>query len=181
MKTFELIEAYDKYIQLLSDECSDLSSMAMVHGWQSTRHKDGNRLREEISLLKMKILTQSAPITHEPASSGQSAEDVLKGMYGNNTQYGYSFNSTIEAMRLHAAQVCADKDREIDARVEHWDKYYKSCLSMCSRLTDENKHLKSELDRLNESLTVIVRKNAELEKEVKEAYDKGVSVGRRDI
>lgn len=117
----------------------------------------------------------------EPGESGQSAEDVLKGMYGNNTQYGYSFNSTIEAMRLHAAQVCADKDREIDARVEHWDKYYKSCLSMCSRLTDENKHLKSELDRLNESLTVIVRKNAELEKEVKEAYDKGVSVGRRDI
>ena len=98
----------------------------------------------------------SERITPEPGESGQSAEDVLKGMYGNNTQYGYSFNSTIEAMRLHASQVCADKDREIDA------------LNWAARM-NRSDFLKaqSELDKANESLTVMLRENAELEKEVK--------------
>jgi hypothetical protein len=41
-------EAYDEYIQLLTDEISELAGMAAVHGWKSTRHEKGIELRKKI-------------------------------------------------------------------------------------------------------------------------------------
>ena len=81
----------------------------------------------------------------EPGESGQSAEDVESIFYklcdiarrdGASIEYLTKPNA-IEAMRLHASQVCADKEQEID--------------------------------RINESLTVMVNRNAELEKELEYA------------
>ncbi len=91
------------------------------------------------------FMVQSAQITPEPGESGQSAEDVESIFYklcdiarrdGASIEYLTKPNA-IEAMRLHASQVCADKEQEID--------------------------------RINESLTVMVNRNAELEKELEYA------------
>ena len=56
----ELIAALEKYNELLSDELSELVSLAAVHGWRSTRFEEGVRQRAEIEILKAKIA--SAPI-----------------------------------------------------------------------------------------------------------------------
>ena len=113
-------------------------------------------------LLVQQIVSER--ITPEPGESGQSAEDVESIFYklcdiarrdGASIEYLTKPNA-IEAMRLHASQVCADKDLEIEA------------LNWAARM-NRSDFLKaqSELDKANESLTVMLRENAELEKEVK--------------
>ena len=54
-------------------------------------------------------------------------------------------------MHTYASQVCADKEREIEKWREAGYNNHKN-----------TERLESEIDRLNESLTVMVRKNAEL-------------------
>ena len=44
----ELINAYEEYIKLLTDELDDLVGLAVSHGWKSHRYEEGKRLRELI-------------------------------------------------------------------------------------------------------------------------------------
>jgi len=48
----ELIEAYDKYIQLLIAELDETVSIARIHGWESSRFEVGKQAREDIDMLK---------------------------------------------------------------------------------------------------------------------------------
>jgi hypothetical protein len=48
----ELIEVYEKYINLLNEELNELVSVAYIHGWKSKRVEEGQRLRDEIDKVK---------------------------------------------------------------------------------------------------------------------------------
>ena len=50
-----LIEAQAKYIKLLEDELSEVSGLAWVHGWRSTKADAGEALRRRISSIKRAI------------------------------------------------------------------------------------------------------------------------------
>ena len=98
-------------------------------------------------------------VASDRTESGQSAEDVLKGLLNRGMyEFSYSANECLQAMHTYASQVCADKDAKIKFWVDGWNHL--------SRMYDQSQ---SELDRLNESLTVMLRKNAELEKELEYA------------
>lgn len=43
---------YDNYISLLSEEIESMSGIALVHGWKSTRIKQGEYYRKQIESLK---------------------------------------------------------------------------------------------------------------------------------
>lgn len=47
----KLVEKQQEYIKLLTDELSEVVSMAFVHGWRSNRFEAGKKLREEIASL----------------------------------------------------------------------------------------------------------------------------------
>ena len=108
--------------------------------------------------------------TPEQCESGQSAEDILKGIrWPDETPFVDMHQPTTDtilaAMRLHASQVCADKERE------NWKKIADDVINRAERLENgflraELTQVKSELDKANESLTVMLRKNAELENEL---------------
>lgn len=49
----DVIALKDEYIQLLTDELSDMAGMAYVHGWRSTRVEKGQELRDKISQFKL--------------------------------------------------------------------------------------------------------------------------------
>jgi hypothetical protein len=52
-KTVErLINAYEEYISLLTDELHELAELASVHGWNSSRYELGNEMRKKIINLK---------------------------------------------------------------------------------------------------------------------------------
>lgn len=148
------------------------------------------------------FMVQSAQITPKPGESRQSADEIeailvqCGAMYPSKEGHPFYrfikvkdgnvtlFNAISEAMRLHASQVCADKDREIAELTKQNNEgkeLLRRWLEHDTSTQAELASLQSELSAANESLTVMLRENAELEKEVKEAYDKGVSVGRRDI
>jgi len=98
-------------------------------------------------------------VASDRTESGQSAEDVLKGLLNRGMyEFSYSANECLQAMHTYASQVCADKDAKIKFWVDGWNHL--------SIMYDQSQ---SELDRLNESLTVMLRKNAELEKELEYA------------
>jgi len=98
-------------------------------------------------------------VASDRTESGQSAEDVLNGLLNRGMyEFSYSANECLQAMHTYASQVCADKEAKIKFWVDGWNHL--------SRMYDQSQ---SELDRLNESLTVMVRKNAELEKELEYA------------
>ncbi len=49
----KVIEAYDEYIKLLSDELEDTVEIAsIVHGWKSHRYEEGVKCRAKIQQLK---------------------------------------------------------------------------------------------------------------------------------
>ena len=50
----KLIEKLEEYINLLGKEINDTASIAIAHGWQSHRVEEGEKLREEIQILKGK-------------------------------------------------------------------------------------------------------------------------------
>ena len=50
--TKELQKLYKEYNQLLIDEIRDLAAIASLHGWKSSRAKEGKALREEIQELE---------------------------------------------------------------------------------------------------------------------------------
>jgi len=47
-----LVEALDKYIELLVEELNETVSMAATHGWKSSRAEEGERLRNRIAELR---------------------------------------------------------------------------------------------------------------------------------
>jgi len=51
----ELISAEEKYIELLVAELNEVVGMAPIHGWQSTRVKQGQTARNEIQNIKAKM------------------------------------------------------------------------------------------------------------------------------
>ena len=48
-RAFKMIEKQQEYIQLLTDELSDVVGMASIHGFRSNRVEQGEKLREELS------------------------------------------------------------------------------------------------------------------------------------
>jgi hypothetical protein len=51
----EIIEAQKEYIKILSDELNELTPLAYVRGWRTTRYEMGKAVREKISQLESKI------------------------------------------------------------------------------------------------------------------------------
>lgn len=54
----EVIDAYQEYINLLAAEINDLSSIAIFHGWKSTRHTAGEEARAKIATILAKHLEE---------------------------------------------------------------------------------------------------------------------------
>jgi hypothetical protein len=48
----DLIKALEEYIKLLAEELDVLTTMASIHGWKSTRAKQGEKLKHTIKLIK---------------------------------------------------------------------------------------------------------------------------------
>ena len=48
----KLIQAYEDYISLISEELQELASNMFVKGWSSTRVEKGEKMRELIKSLK---------------------------------------------------------------------------------------------------------------------------------
>lgn len=46
------LQVLNEYVSLLGDELNDTVGMASIHGWQSTRVKQGKDLRKKIETLK---------------------------------------------------------------------------------------------------------------------------------
>ena len=42
----------DEYLKIICEELNETTSIASVHGWKSTRYKEGMKLREEMNLLR---------------------------------------------------------------------------------------------------------------------------------
>lgn len=47
-----LVEALDKYIELLVEELNETVSIAATHGWKSSRAEEGERQRNRIAELR---------------------------------------------------------------------------------------------------------------------------------
>lgn len=51
----ELLETTTEYIDLLHEELAETAQIASVHGWKSSRHLQGVKIRVKIDELKRKI------------------------------------------------------------------------------------------------------------------------------
>ena len=123
--------------------------------------------------LVLSIKTPSAPITPEPGESGQSAsakdflsKQALSGKIEHEGVGQYSMTFDVDKLAsiltTYASHVCADKEREIE--------YTKTGASAIINMKQaEIEAYLRDIDRLNESLTVMVNMNAELEKELEYA------------
>ena len=108
-------------------------------------------------------------VASDRTESGQSADggiaimEILQPIHrhpfdaesGREMEIWYTHKDVWNAMTTYASQVCADKDAKIKFWVDGWNHL--------SRMYDQSQ---SELDRLNEYLTVMVRKNAELQDQI---------------
>ena len=122
-------------------------------------------------------------VASDRTESGQSADggiaimEILQPIHrhpfdaesGREMEIWYTHKDVWNAMTTYASQVCADRDARIteqaaELRFRH----------------DRIGELNFEIDRLNESLAVMVRKNAELEKEVVE-YKKSLIKLKSDL
>ena len=130
--------------------------------------------------LVLSINSPSAPITPEQdtikpyhehgnsvasdrTESGQSAEDVLKGLLNRGMyEFSYSANECLQAMHTYASQVCADKEADL----QDMTAMRESAMRTVKNLADRIEPLQNEIDRLNESMTVMLRRNAELEAQI---------------
>jgi len=106
----------------------------------------------------------------EPGESGQSAEEIIRPDCYHEDPLSpvlvITKEHALQAMTTYASQVCADKEREISLLKKELDRakeeIEKSHMDKIYSIHD----LKSELSAANESLTVLLRKNAELLKSV---------------
>jgi hypothetical protein len=51
----KLIDKYEEYLAALLEELNETTGIAYIHGWRSSRVEEGNRLREELGVLKDKL------------------------------------------------------------------------------------------------------------------------------
>jgi hypothetical protein len=56
----ELIKAYEEYIEILGSEIDELSPLAILHGWKSSKIKNGEMARNKIKMLKYQYLNKGA-------------------------------------------------------------------------------------------------------------------------
>ena len=104
----------------------------------------------------------------ESGESVQSAEEYLRNYmaWSNAGNVLYEKFVVVNAMTTYASHVCADKEREIRTlerfRLEDAASAIKDQLISYEQI----KSLRSELAKANESLTVMLRKNAELEAQI---------------
>ena len=102
-------------------------------------------------------------VASDRTESGQSAEDVLKGLLNRGMyEFSYSANECLQAMHTYASQVCADKEADL----QDMTAMRESAMRTVKNLADRIEPLQNEIDRLNESMTVMLRKNAELEAQI---------------
>jgi hypothetical protein len=74
-QVIELLELKDEYIQLLTDELTELVSSAYVHGFRSTRVEAGESLRQKIKVLE-KIINAPAPALPQPDPENYTIRDA---------------------------------------------------------------------------------------------------------
>lgn len=55
-KQLPLVEALEQYIGVLGEELDELASMAVTHGWKSSRVEVGEQMRNRITELKRQLL-----------------------------------------------------------------------------------------------------------------------------
>ncbi len=102
-------------------------------------------------------------VASDRTESGQSAEDVLKGLLNRGMyEFSYSANECLQAMHTYASQVCADKEADL----QDMTAMRESAMRTVKNLADRIEPLQNEIDRLNESMTVMLNRNTELEDEV---------------
>ena len=118
-----------------------------------------------------------API--DSTESGQSADggiaimEILQPIHrhpfdaesGREMEIWYTHKDVWNAMTTYASQVCADKEADL----QDMTAMRESAMRTVKNLADRIEPLQNEIDRLNESLTVMVNMNAELEKELEYA------------
>lgn len=51
-----LLESYQNYIKLMGEELDDLMVMASIHGWESSRVKEGKTMRHILGVLEEDVL-----------------------------------------------------------------------------------------------------------------------------
>ena len=163
-KTFEFteLERSELYDWLLDD--ADIKHIEQIVSERITPEQDTIKPYHE----------HGNSVASDRTESGQSAEDVLSRHISKEglIEVFLTFD-VLEAMNeyasIHASQVCADKDVEIRTlerfRLEDAASAIKDQLISYEQI----KSLRSELAKANESLTVMLRKNAELEKELEYA------------
>ena len=49
-----LVAKLDEYIAVMGEELAEVSPLAVVHGWRSTRVNQGRKMRREIAALRRK-------------------------------------------------------------------------------------------------------------------------------
>ncbi len=119
-------------------------------------------------LLVQQIISER--ITPEPGESGQSAEEIIRPDCYHEDPLSpvlvITKEHALQAMTIYASQVCADKEREMgllkNELAKAKEEIEKSHMDKIYSIHD----LKSELSAANESLTVMVRKNAELQDQI---------------
>jgi len=58
-----LVAKLDEYIAVMGDELNDTATLAVIHGWRSTRVAEGRKLRREIATLRRKA--NASEVCHE--------------------------------------------------------------------------------------------------------------------
>lgn len=53
----ELVKLLDEYIALLVEELNELVPLASIHGWKSTKVKQGEAMRKKIKALRKQLTT----------------------------------------------------------------------------------------------------------------------------
>jgi len=49
-----LVAKLDEYIKIMGEELGEVSTLAAIHGWRSTRITKGKKMRREIAALRRK-------------------------------------------------------------------------------------------------------------------------------
>ena len=73
----KLVAKLEEYQELLSEELSETSGLAFAHGWRSSRVKTGEKLREEISALKVRFEDKSENQLNMPGSEFSSKPMII--------------------------------------------------------------------------------------------------------
>ena len=60
-KSEALIEAYQHYVHLLTDELTETASFCATHGWKSSRYEEGEKLRKIIKQLEKELENGQLP------------------------------------------------------------------------------------------------------------------------